>query len=98
MFFKNEKLRGAGEQVAMTPEEKIEYKKCKNDVFYFAKYFTIIGPEGEEKMKLRPYQEKIMQVMCAKIPDKNNRIIMMGRQTRKNNIGNPLYPMVWVIP
>ena len=26
MFFKNEKLRGAGEQVAMTPEEKIEYK------------------------------------------------------------------------
>ena len=53
MFFKNEKLRGAGEQVAMTPEEKLEYRKCKNDVFYFAKYFTIIGPEGEEKMKWR---------------------------------------------
>lgn len=98
MFFKNEKLRGAGEQVAMTPEEKIEYKKCKNDVFYFAKYFTIIGPEGEEKMKLRPYQEKIMQVMCARIPDKNNRIIMMGRQTRKNYFGYPLYTMVWIVP
>ena len=53
MLKKKKKLRGAGEQVAMTPEEKLEYRKCKNDVFYFAKYFTIIGPEGEEKMKWR---------------------------------------------
>jgi hypothetical protein len=82
MFFKNEMLRGAGEAVPMTEYEMQEYLKCQQDVFYFARYFTIIGPEGEEKMKLRPYQEKIMQVMTAKIPDKNNRIIMMGRQTR----------------
>lgn len=86
MFFKNDQLRGAGEVIPMTPEQMQEYIKCQQDVFYFAKYFTIIGPAGEEKMTLRPYQEKIMQVMCAKIPEKNNRIIMMGRQTGKTTL------------
>lgn len=86
MFFNNEKLRGAGETVPMTEEEIKEYIKCKNNIFHFAKYFTIIGPAGEEKMKLRDYQEKIVKVICAKIPEKNNRIIMMGRQTGKTTI------------
>lgn len=86
MFFNNEKLRGAGETVEMTEEEIKEYIKCKNSIFHFAKYFTIIGPAGEEKMKLRDYQEKIVKVICAKIPEKNNRIIMMGRQTGKTTI------------
>lgn len=86
MFFNNEKLRGAGETVQMTEEEIKEYIKCKNSIFHFAKYFTIIGPAGEEKMKLRDYQEKIVKVICAKIPEKNNRIIMMGRQTGKTTI------------
>ena len=86
MFFNNEKLRGAGETVPMTEEEIKEYIKCKNSIFHFAKYFTIIGPAGEEKMKLRDYQEKIVKVICAKIPEKNNRIIMMGRQTGKTTI------------
>ena len=86
MFFNNEKLRGAGETVPMSEEEIKEYIKCKQSIFYFAKYFTIIGPAGEEKMKLRDYQEKIVKVICAKIPEKNNRIIMMGRQTGKTTI------------
>lgn len=86
MFFNNEKLRGAGETVQMTEEEIKEYLKCKQSIFHFAKYFTIIGPAGEEKMKLRDYQEKIVKVICAKIPEKNNRIIMMGRQTGKTTI------------
>ena len=86
MFFKNEMLRGAGETVPMTEEDIKEYIKCKKSIFHFAKYFTIIGPAGEEKMHLRPYQEKIVTTICAKIPDKNNRIIMMGRQTGKTTI------------
>ena len=44
MFFKNEMLRGAGEAVPMTEYEMQEYLKCQQDVFYFARYFTIIGP------------------------------------------------------
>ena len=55
MFFKNDQLRGAGEVIPMTPEQMQEYIKCQQDVFYFAKYFTIIGPAGDEKMTLRPY-------------------------------------------
>jgi phage terminase large subunit-like protein len=86
MFFKNEMLRGAGETVPMTEEEIKEYIRCKKSIFHFAKYFTIIGPAGEEKMHLRPYQEKIVTTICAKIPEKNNRIIMMGRQTGKTTI------------
>ena len=86
MFFNNEKLRGAGETVPMSEEEIKEYLKCKQNIFHFSKYFTIIGPAGEEKMKLRDYQEKIVKVICAKIPEKNNRIIMMGRQTGKTTI------------
>ena len=86
MFFNNEKLRGAGETVQMTEEDIKEYLKCKQSIFHFAKYFTIVGPAGEEKMKLRDYQEKIVKVICAKIPEKNNRIIMMGRQTGKTTI------------
>lgn len=86
MFFKNEMLRGAGETVPMTEEQIKEYLECKRNIFHFAKYFTIIGPAGEEKMKLRDYQEKIVKVICAKIPGKNNRIIMMGRQTGKTTI------------
>lgn len=79
-------LRGAGEQIPMTEEEMKEYIKCSQDIFHFAKYFTIIGPAGEEKMTLRPYQEKIMKVFCARIPGKNNRIVMMGRQTGKTTL------------
>jgi hypothetical protein len=45
MFFKNEMLRGAGEQVPMTEEDLKEYIRCKQSIFHFAKYFTIIGPE-----------------------------------------------------
>mgnify|MGYP003321936565 CR=1 FL=1 len=60
MFFKNEMLRGAGENVEMTEEQVKEYLECKKSIFHFAKYFTIIGPAGEEKMKLRDYQEKIV--------------------------------------
>lgn len=86
MFLRNELLRGSGEIVEMTEEDIKEYIKCKKSVFHFARYFTIIGPAGEEKMHLRPYQEKILTTICAKIPNKNNRIIMMGRQTGKTTI------------
>lgn len=86
MFFNNEMLRGYKEVVPMTEYEQEEYAKCAADIFYFAKYFAIIGPEGEEFIKLRPYQEKIVQTFCARIPEKNNRIVMMGRQSGKTTI------------
>lgn len=86
MFKKNELLRAAGEKVAMTPEQIQEWLKCKRDVFHFANYFTIIAEDGEHPIKLREYQQRLLKSIVTKVPEKNNRIIMMGRQSGKTTI------------
>lgn len=86
MFKRNENLRGGGERIPMTPEQLQEYLKCKHSIFHFAKYFTIIAADGEHPIKLREYQERLVKAITMKIPDKNNRIIMMGRQSGKTTI------------
>lgn len=58
MFYKNELLRGAGETVQMTEEQISEWLKCKADVFYFAKYFTIIGPARGRKNEIKTISGK----------------------------------------
>jgi len=86
MFKNNEQLRAAGEAVEMTPEEIQEYARCKEDIFYFSKYFYIIAADGEHPIKLREYQERLLKSIVTKVPDKNNRIIMMGRQSGKTTL------------
>ena len=86
MFKNNEQLRAAGEAVEMTPEEIQMYARCKEDIFYFSKFFYIISAEGEAPIKLREYQERLLKSIVTKVPDKNNRIIMMGRQSGKTTI------------
>ena len=86
MFKRNENLRGAGERIAMTPEQLQEYLKCKQSIFHFANYVTIIAADGEHPIKLREYQERLVKSIITKVPEKNNRIIMMGRQSGKTTI------------
>lgn len=86
MFKNNEQLRAAGEAVEMTPEEIQMYARCKEDIFYFSKFFYIISAQGEAPIKLREYQERLLKSIVTKVPDKNNRIIMMGRQSGKTTI------------
>ena len=44
-----------------TPEEIAEWKKCKNDVLYFAeKYCKLLTPEGIKHITLRDYQKKYL--------------------------------------
>lgn len=86
MFKNNEQLRAAGEAVEMTPEEIQMYARCKEDIFYFSNFFYIISAEGEAPIKLREYQERLLKSIVTKVPDKNNRIIMMGRQSGKTTI------------
>lgn len=86
MFKKNELLRAAGEKVAMTPEQLQEYLKCKRNIFHFAKYFTITAEDGIHPIKLRGYQQRLLKAIITKVPGKNNRIIMMGRQSGKTTI------------
>ena len=86
MFKRNENLRAAGEPVAMTAEQLQEYLKCKRSVFYFANYFTIRAADGDHPIQLREYQQRLVKSIITKDPDKNNRIIMMGRQSGKTTI------------
>jgi phage terminase large subunit-like protein len=86
MFKRNENLRAAGERITMTPEELQEYLKCKHSIFHFENYFTIIAADGEHPIKLREYQERLVKSIITKVPEKNNRIIMMGRQSGKTTI------------
>ena len=86
MFKNNEQLRAAGEAVEMTPEEIQMYARCKEDIFYFSQFFHIIAADGDHPIKLREYQERLLKSIVTKVPDKNNRIIMMGRQSGKTTI------------
>lgn len=86
MFKKNENLKAAGEKIQMTPEQVQEYIKCRRDIFHFANYFTIMAEDGEHPIKLRGYQKKLVKSITTKVPEKNNRIIMMGRQSGKTTI------------
>lgn len=86
MFKNNEQLRAAGEAVEMTPEEIQMYARCKEDIFYFSNFFHIIAADGDHPIKLREYQERLLKSIVTKVPDKNNRIIMMGRQSGKTTI------------
>lgn len=86
MYKKNENLKAAGEKVEMTPEQIQEYVKCKRDIFHFAKYFQITAADGIHGIVLRNYQKKLLKSIITKVPEKNNRIIMMGRQSGKTTI------------
>ena len=45
-----------------TPEEIAEWKKCKNDILYFAeKYCKLMTPEGIKHISLRDYQKKYLE-------------------------------------
>lgn len=45
-----------------TPEEIVEWKKCKNDILYFAeKYCKLMTPEGIKHISLRDYQKKYLE-------------------------------------
>src|SRR5574344_642770 len=94
MFFGNPRLRGTGEHCEMTQEEMKEWLKCSQDIFHFATYFYINAADGMHPIQLRPYQDKIVQTLIANVPNKNNRIIMQGRQTGKTTIAT-LY-LTWL--
>ena len=60
----NPRLKHAGKKVEWTAELIREYKKCKDDVIYFAEnYYKAITEDGLVKIKLRPYQKKMIKAM-----------------------------------
>lgn len=62
-------------------EEKEEISRCKDDVIYFAdRYAFAMTDEGVDKIKLRPYQKKVLKAF------QNNRycIYLASRQVGKS--------------
>jgi hypothetical protein len=61
-FFENNiNYRNANIIFQMTKEELEEWKKCAEDIIYFANnYCYVMTDDGYSKIKLRPYQERIL--------------------------------------
>jgi hypothetical protein len=82
IWFNNQSgVRKAGIKFSMTPDEIVEYAKCKLSVQYFAENFCQIKREDGSigKMKLRDYQKDIIDLYT-----KHSRsILMSSRQSGK---------------
>jgi len=86
MYMKNPNLRAEGEKIEMTQDELREYIKCKKNIFHFSKYFYITTENGTEPIDLYGYQKRLIKLILTKEKDRNNRIIMLPRQTGKTTI------------
>lgn len=80
----NKKLKQIGQEIAWTPETIEEYRKCKEDVLYFAKnYFKIATLDhGLVLFDPYPFQEEILK-MCY---DERFIIGKVGRQMGKSTV------------
>lgn len=78
----NPSLKKARCKLAYTPEHLLEYKKCKEDPFYFAeKYYHILDlDKGMIRITLRDYQRDII----ASFIDNRNTIVNATRQCGKS--------------
>ena len=76
----NTKLLKADLVYKRTDEEIAEWKKCANDIIYFAeKYCKILTPTGIDHVKLRDYQEKYLQHLI----DNRLSVYLAARQVGK---------------
>lgn len=74
-----------------TDDEKEEFRKCADDVLFFAQYCKLMTPEGIKHVELRDYQKKYLQHVS------NNRlsIYLACRQCGKTTI-SAIY-MLWYV-
>ena len=76
----NVDLRKANLTFQYTEEEIAEIIRCKKDIVYFANtYIYLKTPEGRRKIKLRPYQVKLLKT----IQDNKYVINLSSRQVGK---------------
>jgi hypothetical protein len=60
----NPNLKRPGAKHEWTPELIKEYKRCKDDIAYFAEnYYKAITEDGLVNIKLRPYQKEMIRSM-----------------------------------
>lgn len=81
----NVDLRKANLTFQYTEEEIAEIIRCKKDIVYFANtYIYLKTPEGRRKIKLRPYQVKLLKT----IQDNKYVINLSSRQVGKSFLQN----------
>lgn len=81
----NVDLRKANLTFQYTEEEIAEIIRCKKDIVYFANtYIYLKTPEGRRKIKLRPYQVKLLKTI------QNNKYVinLSSRQVGKTFLQN----------
>lgn len=86
MYRKDPDLKIPADNFVLSDEQAVEYEKCKNDIFYFAKYFNIISSNGIEPIKLQKHQIAIINDLLNPGENKQNNIFMLPRQTGKSTI------------
>lgn len=79
---RNPNLKKANQQVEMTPEQVLEFKKCANDPIYFIRTYVMIQHpiRGAVPFELYPYQERLIKAY------QENRfsVVLSARQTGKS--------------
>lgn len=81
----NVDLRKANLTFQYTEEEIAEIIRCKKDIVYFANtYIYLKTPEGKRKIKLRPYQVKLLKT----IQDNKYVCALASRQIGKSCLQN----------
>jgi len=84
-FDKNPQLRKGRVAFQMTPEELVEFKKCKKDILHFAnKYVQLMTPKGIGHIELYPYQEQ----MLLNYQTKKNNVLVGSRQIGKCSLSS----------
>jgi Terminase large subunit, T4likevirus-type, N-terminal len=83
-FLNNNKDLPIDVQIEYTAEQIEEFKKCKEDIEYFAEtYFTIVHPDrGKVKMALYEPQKRAIR----KIVENRNTVICASRQVGKTSL------------
>lgn len=79
-------LRKEGEKIAYTPAMVEEWKRCRDDIIYFAEKYCYVNnvDDGAIIVKLRDYQKELLTAYTVdEDPERRNRIVLSSRQSGK---------------
>lgn len=81
LYLGNEKLKKAGVKIGFTPEQQVEWIRCKLDQEYFIRNYVKIVSTSEGIINMQPFDYQLE--MMAKLKDNNHVICLTSRQAGK---------------
>lgn len=78
-------LRSYGEETEYTPEMILEYKRCRDDIIYFAeRYFNIVTlDKGKQIISMWDFQKNLINAMSTNPDGKRHLCVLSSRQSAK---------------